>query len=158
MIGQGLRSSRQVHVCAACVHACSFSSAITSFPSSCHTVYINTKLKERNRCGSVCLRVCLGSSAPVGLSWVVLARPICLYLLYIGDVPSCIGLPSRRWWCRCLRGPGPRSALACTGRSPAAAGRLQMASCSWPQAWHRGCRLQVRAVAMVPEAAGQAQG
>jgi hypothetical protein len=92
------------------------------------------------------------------LSWVVLARPISLHLLYIGDVLSCIGLPSRRWWCRCLRGPGPRSVLACTGRSPAAPGRLQMASCSWPQAWHRGCRLQVRAVAMVHEAAGQAQG
>ena len=74
-------------------------------------------------------RVCMGSYAPaLVLSWVVLARPIRMHLLYIGDVPSYLGLPSRRWRCWCRQGPGPRSALACTGRGLAAAGRLQLAT------------------------------
>ena len=86
------------------------------------------------------LCVCLGLSAPAGLPWLVLARPICLYPLFVGDVPSCVGLPSRRWWCWCLRGPGPRSALACTGRGPATAGQLQLAAGPAPWLWAAGAR------------------
>ena len=87
VIGNGLRSShpRQVHVLHACFVFSSFSSAITSFPCSFHTVYINTILKEGNRCvsGSLaclpgfvcpCLWACPGPPPP----WLMVLHGIAL--------------------------------------------------------------------------------
>ena len=113
--------------CMCCMRA--FSSAITSFPSSCHTVYINTKLKERGRCGSVCLRVCLGSSAPAGLSWVVLTRP---------SACTCGALVMFLVVLACLCGAGGVGASGGKARArpwPALAeAKLQLAGCRWPAA------------------------
>ena len=115
---------------------------------SIFTPYINTKLKEINWCGSVCL----GSSAPAracpGLSW--LDRPSRTPCFAPAGVTVFVVCPVAL---ACLRGAGgvgasggqirvwPWPALA----EARAAGRLQ--SCSWPRARHRGCRPQVCAVA-----------
>ena len=55
-------SANCLHINVQCLHACMFVSACMSIlvgdyfvPFNLHTVYINTKLKEINRCGSVCL-------------------------------------------------------------------------------------------------------
>ena len=103
-------------------------------PFNLHTVYINTKLKERNWCGFVCLSSSAPALACPRLSWLdhpSRPRSLLCTCWCIRGVPGYLGLPSRwwRWWC--LRGPGPRSALACTGRGP---GSWPCAGCSRPAA------------------------
>ena len=112
----------------------SFSSAITLFPSRFHTVYINTKLKEGNRCvsGSLaclhgfvcpCLWACPGPPPP----WLLVLHGIVLAGVHVFVIDQAgrpaFAVPA----VLCLRGPGHCPGLAWPGRGwaanwPAAAG------------------------------------